>query len=235
MSRKHHSILVALTVVTMLVLSLGLTPSSHGQANPPPVVDGPVGAPASPPKRLVDRNEIATWSDRVEKELRILKLTSPGSVKLVVDKPDAVHVVQVSCDLAKFGSDEKEALKQWVRNGGIVWANNDVVTLFEAQCDGLFGGNPHDSTPACVPQICPIILGCQRVLVTAGGIQNLSGKGVVPLLTSSSTRGIVWSLLPYGKGWVSDVKVVENLEHGDGKRFWLHFRMFCLGWKIPGA
>jgi hypothetical protein len=154
-------------------------------------------------------------------------------VKLIVDKPDAVHVVHVACELANFGSDEKEALKQWVRNGGIVWTNTDVVTLFETQYVGCPGGNPSDCGPACTTQICPIIAGCQSVQVRSEGTMNLSGKGVVPLLSREGV-GIMWSLLPYGRGWVSDVKDV-NLELGDGKRFWLHFRMFCLGWKIPGA
>jgi len=59
---------------------------------------------------------------------------------------------------------------------------------------------------------------------------------VITLLTSSygEEKYTYWSLVPYGKGYVSNIKTVDQTKF-DGARFWLNFRLFCLGQDIPGA
>jgi hypothetical protein len=37
-----------------------------------------------------------------------------------------------------------------------------------------------------------------------------------------------WSLVPYGKGWISDPKPVDTTQY-DGGQFWPSFCQFCLG------
>ena len=40
--------------------------------------------------------------------------------------------------------------------------------------------------------------------------------------------------MPFGKGWISDVKEVDESQQR-GARFWLNFRLFCLGEAVPDA
>jgi hypothetical protein len=135
--------------------------------------------------------------------------------------------------------EEKQVLQQWVAAGGMLWANNDVLSLFDIQNGSTYhvGG---DCQPAVVAEICPILTGCQSVVVQKGGPAAFDlrcrGRGVVQLLTlGGAGRQICsWSLVPYGQGWISDVKTVDTAK-GDGARFWLNFRLFCLGKSIPGA
>lgn len=129
-------------------------------------------------------------------------------------------------------------LRQWVADGGVLWANNDVLSRFGIKYTGGRWGmaGTQECTPGAVPH--PILTGCSRVVATKGNTVaiDLSYKNVITLLTSSyrEEKYTYWSLIQYGNGWVSDVKTVDQTKF-DGARFWLNFRLFCLGWDIPGA
>lgn len=186
--------------------------------------------------------EFDTLAARVEKELKIFSLTTPAAIRSLATNPNAVHVVQVTdgCTVNKFNSEEDEILRRWVADGGILWANNDVLTRFGIKYTaGRWGmAGTRECTPGAVPH--PILTGCSRVVATKGSTIaiNLSYMNVITLLTSTATYGeekyTYWSLVPYGNGWVSNVKTVDQMKF-DGARFWLNFRLFCLGRDIPGA
>jgi hypothetical protein len=149
-----------------------------------------------------------------------------------------VHVTD-ECTVNKFNSEEVDMLRRWVSGGGILWANNDVLTLFSIKhsSDYWLQGS-QECQSGVLPQVCPVMTGCSRVVVTKRypAARNLSYMNVIPLLTCS-LRGntyTYWSLVKYGNGWVSDAKTVDQTKY-DGARFWLNFRLFCLGWDIPGA
>ncbi len=202
---------------------------------------GGTDSPRDLPARVLTREEISQWSERVDKELRILKVAAPGSVRLLAEKPESIHVVHVTreCTADTFGSDEVGILKKWVENGGIVWAENDVVSLFGIKYQSRsLGAMPYEWVPGSTPGICPILTGCTQVSWSLlwnpqQTLLNLSAKGVIPLL-STNDGTCCWSLVPYGRGWVSDIKPLQPDKY-DGARFWLHFRMFCVGWPIPGS
>jgi tetratricopeptide (TPR) repeat protein len=184
--------------------------------------------------------EFDTLAARVEKELKIFSLTTPAAIRSLMTNPDAVHVVQVTdgCTVNKFNSEEDEILRRWVADGGILWANNDVLTRFGIKyTDGRWGmAGARECKPGAVPH--PILTGCSRVVATKGSTVaiNLSYINVITLLTSSyrEEKYTYWSLVPYGNGWVSNVKTVDQTKF-DGARFWLNFRLFCLGLDIPNA
>lgn len=130
-------------------------------------------------------------------------------------------------------------LRRWVADGGFLWANNDVLKLFSIKYTSDFWlQGSQECKSGVLPQVCPIMAGCSRVLVTkrSPAARNLSYMNVIPLLTCSSREEnyTYWSLVKYGNGWVSDAKTVDQTKF-DGARFWLNFRLFCLGWDIPGA
>ncbi|MBN1507587.1 MAG: DUF4339 domain-containing protein [Sedimentisphaerales bacterium] len=185
--------------------------------------------------------EFDMLAQQVERELKIMTVSAGGAVRALRETPRAVHVVQIAdgCTLDRFNLEEKEVLQQWVAAGGILWANNDVLSLFDIQNGSTYhvGG---DCQPAAVAEICPVLTGCQSVVVQKGVPAAFDlrcrGRGVVQLLTVGEAGNQIcsWSLVPYGQGWISDVKTVDTSK-GDGARFWLNFRLFCLGRSIPGA
>jgi len=184
--------------------------------------------------------EFDTLAARVEKELKIFTLTTPAAIRSLVANPNTVHVVQVTdgCTINKFNSEEDEMLRQWVADGGILWTNNDVLSRFGIKyTDGRWRmAGTRQCTPGAVPH--PILTGCSTVVATKGYpvAVNLSYMNVITLLTSSygEEKYTYWSLVPYGKGYVSNIKTVDQTKF-DGARFWLNFRLFCLGRDIPGA
>jgi hypothetical protein len=173
--------------------------------------------------------ELKDVAYKIKKELIILDLNQPGAIRQIVSSPKSVHVVRVSqdCRAAKFATDEAEMLRQWVYGGGILWVNNDVLSLFEIQSEHTYGMGGA-GTPAVTPQMCPIVEKCGKVTIRVHGGQaiNLSHKDVIPLISVDGKT--VWSLIPYGKGWISDVKEIDPQEH-DSVRYWINFRWFCLG------
>lgn len=198
--------------------------------------------PEQPPNRLLKRDEIVTWCHKVDEELKILDVGSPGALRVLESNPHSVHVVRIesTCWARQFDSQEAQLLKDWVVGGGIMLADNDVFSLFNvgSATHNLMGG-----IVLCVPAIdsdlCPILAGVDQVQLVSVFQKNmeLDSERVVPLLKLGGTSldgTCAMSLVPYGKGWLCDMKRIYE-EQYDGARFWLNFRMFCLGWDIPGA
>ncbi|MDW8039180.1 MAG: hypothetical protein RMI90_14245, partial [Thermoguttaceae bacterium] len=92
----------------------------------------------------------------------------------------------------------------------------------------------------------PILKGVREVYLE--DLRNksftLAYPGVIPLLAgrdvgdfrSYKEGDTLWSLVRYGKGWISDPKPIQ-LNEGDGSVFWTNFVKFCLGeiaWEPPG-
>jgi len=182
--------------------------------------------------------------DQVSQELTILPLSAPGVLRILQSDPKTYHVVEVNwnCTKEKFNSEEIQILKDWVANGGILWATNNVLDVFEIKYTwgrrALWTKwrNVHQCQPGITAQRCPLLSGCSQVVLRLQDFPaaNLNFQNVIPLLTSNGVTS--WSLVRYGKGWISDVKPVD-IAQNDGARFWLNFRLFCLGkgQEIPDA
>jgi hypothetical protein len=180
-------------------------------------------------------------ADRVDKELRIVLVAAPGAVRVLVEHPDDVDVVSVpfDCTKEKFSSEELDILAAWVSRGGILWAVNNVLDHFGIKYawgrTALWVGwkSRYLCGPGIMANISPVVAGCNQAEVNLRRFPaaNLDAPGVVPLLTSGDVA--VWSIAPYGRGWVSDVKDVDVNKY-DGARFWLNFRLWCMGEPIPG-
>ena len=118
----------------------------------------------------------------------------------------------------------------------MVWATNDVLTLFGINHSKLvWWGGGLDCTASAGKT--PILADCQKVVLKdAGGKAHaLTAKGAVPLLVlekdipfEDKAGTACWSLVPYGKGWISDPKPVDTTQY-DGGQFWPNFCQFCLG------
>lgn len=177
-----------------------------------------------------------TLEDRVAKELKILTLSAPGVLRILQTDPKTYHVVEVNwnCTKEKFNSEEVEILKDWVANGGILWVTNNVLDLFKVKYTwgrrALWTNwrSVHQCQPGIMAQSCPLLSGCSQVVLRLKNFPaaNLNFQNVIPLLTSNGVTS--WSLVRYGKGWISDVKPMDVTQN-DGARFWLNFRLFCLG------
>ncbi len=199
-----------------------------------------------PPNRQLTRDEIVFWSEKVGNELKILAVSQPGALQVLEKNPQAFHVVQVGddCTAAKFNSNEAQLLKNWVAGGGILWARNDVFSLFNVGFERRFASAwVGDCTPSLDPKVCPVLFAVEKVNIRwdHGKAADLSFERIIPLLSAATTahgatesKKCLWSLIPYGKGWISDVQKFDETKF-DGAQFWLNFRMFCLGWDIPGA
>lgn len=186
-------------------------------------------------------DELIALAERVDKELKIIDLTVPATLHSLAADPRSVHVLRVAdgCTVSKFTSQQVEMLKAWVAGGGVLWVNNDVLKLFGIQYTSHYmWSGAKECRRGIEPTICPILTGCDQAVVTKHrpAAQNLQSSRVWPLLTSSQSeeKFTYWSLVQYGDGWISDAKTVD-LSQYDGARFWLNFRLFCLGWDIPGA
>ena len=186
----------------------------------------------------------AAWddqADRVAEEYENCKksLQSPSDLAMLCQGDNAARIIEVarSCTAKQFNPAQTKLLQQWVADGGVLLVNNDVLTLFEIEYKPTLqrrrmGG---ECRPATAPESCPILRDCECVVVTtSGGAIDLSHKNAIPLLRvkgnprSSSADYTIWSLVRYGNGLISDVKEVA-LDKYDGARFWLNFRLYCLG------
>jgi hypothetical protein len=178
-------------------------------------------------------------SIQVNKELESKKVTlsTPAAVPALTADHTAVCVIQIAddCTAEKFNSPQKVMLLKWVEDGGILWVNNNVLSEFGIEYSAGWGGT-EKCQPAITPERCPILTGCNYVVVSKNGraAYNLNYTNVIPLLTASdgARQFCYWSLIPYGKGYVSDVKTVDR-KKDDGAQFWLNFRQFCLKPFLP--
>lgn len=175
-------------------------------------------------------------ADERVKELVIADMDNAAFVKGLALKPDRCHVVRVNpkCTLDTFTTQQQAMFKTWVKNGGIVWATNDVLGLFDIEAGDRGWTSGTVCKAATTGDVCPILDGCTRVGVVpaypnaARSLKSTSDAKVVDLLVDPETGRVYWSVVQYGKGYVSDVKEVDTSTH-DGARFWRNFRRFCLG------
>ena len=136
----------------------------------------------------------------------------------------------------KFDPKQTGPFQRWASEGGVVWASNDVLTLFGINHSKLvWWGGGLDCTASKGKT--PILADCKKVVLKdAGGKAHaLTAKGAVALLVlekdipfEDKAGTACWSLVPYGKGWVSDPKPVDATQY-DGGQFWPNFCQFCLG------
>jgi hypothetical protein len=85
-------------------------------------------------------------------------------------------------------------------------------------------------------EVSSIMADCKKVALkdVGGKAHALASRGVVPLLALEADIPLkhaagttCWSLVPYGKGWISDPKSVDMTQY-DGAQFWRNFCGFCL-------
>ena len=138
-------------------------------------------------------------------------------------KNKEICIIEVAdeCTDDKFDAEQGRQLREWVSKGNVLWANNSVLSIF----------NIHHSTAHyygdCRPAggSHPILDGTKRVRLTTEYEDRgyiLGDPDVIPLLASEEKGWgrvpigtTIWSLVPYGKGWISDPKPIDK-EKGDG-------------------
>jgi hypothetical protein len=230
-------------------------------APPPPPKPNTAQPPGAPGNGKVEAsganggnsNQIATAEpprepkETVEEELMRRRVTvdSPDALAAAIANP-AIKIIEVAegCTADKLDPKRVELLRHWVSEGGVVWANNDVLTVFGIRHSKLvWWGSTLDCTASPGKDQSPILNGCQKVVLKGAGgkAHALVAKGAVPLLGlekeipfEDKAGTPCWSLVPYGKGWVSDSKAVDTTKY-DGGRFVSNFARFCLGRGISGA
>lgn len=186
--------------------------------------------------------------ETLEEELvrRHVTIRSPEALSAAVNRKD-VQIIEVAttCTADKFDAAQTALLQKWVSQGGVLWASNDVLSLMGVQTSTL---KPSGNGLACVvsdaPEVAPIVSLCKKVslLASAGGKARIvSSKQLLPLLLlerggANAADRVCWSLVPYGRGWITDPKPV-NMKQDDGDQFWQDFCRFCLGKEtisVPG-
>jgi hypothetical protein len=163
---------------------------------------------------------------------------TPDAVEAAVARRQ-VGIIEIAddCNAEQFDLLQTELLQRWVSDGGILWANNNVLSLFGIHYSELVQWSKEmHCTASGSAEAAPILADCKRVTLkdVGGKAHALSSRGVMPLLTLESDLPFkhkagtpCWSLVPYGKGWISDTKTVD-VTRDDGARFWRNFRRFCL-------
>jgi hypothetical protein len=192
------------------------------------------------PEEPEDQRDGSTPDD-LQDRLRRHKviIANAAAVKNAVARED-VRIIQVAdaCTANQFNAEQERLLRNWVAEGGILWVNSDVLLLF-----GIRSGRVDEHKYDCQPAggNIPILEGVRnvRLLNLDGTAHTLEHSRLIPLLASTREGFLLgdeevkvgttlWSLVPYGKGWISDVKEVD-LNHGEGALFWTRFCQFCLG------
>jgi hypothetical protein len=179
-------------------------------------------------------------SESLEQELarRRVVVHTPGDLEAAVAKQE-VRIIEIAdaCTVDKLDAKQTEILQRWVSEGGILWVNNDVLTLFGVQHSRLasWGGELYCRVSGKA-EVSSIMADCKKVALkdVGGKAHALASRGVMPLLALETdiplkhTAGTTcWSLVPYGKGWISDPKSVDMTQY-DGAQFWRNFCGFCL-------
>jgi hypothetical protein len=201
----------------------------HPSAAPSPVPTSGAGAqPSHPP------------AESLEQELarRRVIIHTPEELDAAIAKQE-VRIIDVAdvCTVDKLDAKRTEILQRWVSDGGILWVNNDVLTLFGVQHSRLasWGGELYCRVSAKA-EVSSIMSDCKKVALkdVGGKAHALASRGVMPLLALESDIPLkhpagttCWSLVPYGKGWISDPKPVDMTQY-DGAQFWHNFCGFCL-------
>lgn len=179
--------------------------------------------------------------------------SSLDAVKLTLSTPSGVHTLRVNrskyrvvevaanCTLEQFSPDESETLRKYVADGGIVWANNNVLALFDLKYESYPWGTTV-TTAAISGDVCALVRGCSRVALDHRheGARDLRGQHVIPLLVGEEetvlfgprVRHTYWSIARYGRGYVINIKPLDVRDPGAAK-FQLNFNSFCLGEPSP--
>ncbi|MEN6405345.1 MAG: GYF domain-containing protein [Thermoguttaceae bacterium] len=162
--------------------------------------------------------------------------TSTAVYNAVANKNVWIIEVADTCTADQFDAEQTRLLRKWVGDGGVLWANSNVLQLFGVRYFKL--DHWMMSNEKLVPAGGSHSILEDVKLVYSGHVDGkshtLSYRGVIPLLALKDRYGddlpagsAVWSLVPYGAGWISDPKPVD-LNHGDGALFWARFCQFCL-------
>ncbi len=198
-------------------------PPQNPEGPPAAAATGPV-PPGSPPSPQADTLDAELAQRRVLVNAAQLQLIDSAIVH-----PDT-RIIELAddCTADKLDDAQTDRLIAWVSGGGVLWTNNDVLTLFRIRHSSLTGGG---GTMMCVastsPEAAPILGNCKKVVLKEieGKACSLGYRGVIPLLVLErdfspklKAGTAYWSLVPYGKGWVSDPKSV-NLNEFDGLQF----------------
>jgi hypothetical protein len=192
--------------------------------------------PETNPAAAADRPHVQQSLEQQLAERRAIVHTG-ADLDAALAKPE-VQIVEIAddCTVDKLEARRGELLQRWVSEGGILWVNNNVLTLFGVQHSLLAaGGGELYCRVSDKAEVSSILADCKKVaLKDAGGKAHaLAFRGVMPLLAlerdiSEQPAGTTcWSLVPYGKGWISDPKSVDLTQY-DGAQFWRNFCGFCL-------
>ncbi len=201
--------------------------------------------PPAPPTPPVDPHRRPNESWEEEFARRHVVVHSADALKAAIAKPE-MKIIEIADTLTinKLDGKQKELVQHWVSEGGVVWATNDVLTLFGIKASKLvwWGGALNCvAPPGKFPS--PILSGCKKVAIkNAGGKSHaLAANGAVPLLVlekdipfEDKAGTPCWSVVPYGRGWASDLKIVDTTQF-DGGQFWANFCKFCLGRELTTA
>ncbi|HPP52937.1 MAG TPA: hypothetical protein PK777_08315, partial [Thermoguttaceae bacterium] len=209
------------------------------KAGIPPEPEGPKKPEEKPepPPPIVDQR---TLEDKLREHKMVIS-TSTQVEAAVRNKQTRIIELADTCTYSQFDAQQANLLRDWVRNGGILWVNNDVLNgifgiTYSRITNPLFWGAV--TTPAGGSS--PILKGVKKVYLTdlEDKSFNLAFPKSIPLLATEDVLGFsggnlrpgdtLWSLVPYGKGWISDPKPIR-FDKGEGSVFWTNFVLFCLG------
>ncbi len=222
------------------------------EAPPAPVIaQSPPAAPVPPPK-VVEPPKVVKGPQKplpggnptLDEQLASGRafVTTPDEIKTAVADKN-IHIIEVAnaCTADKFDAAQGKLLQDWVNNGGVLWATNDVLTLFGVpHSKPLEGDGELNSLVSGSVKAAEILKDCKKVAVKDAAdrvyVLNLGkdNDSIVPLLkletdvSADLKAGTTdWSMIPYGKGWISDPKPIDASQY-DSERFWLNFCLFCL-------
>ena len=176
----------------------------------------------------------------LETRINLRKTTlsvASGVSAAIGNKEISIIDVADTCTADQFDAKNTKLLQDWVAAGHVLWVNSNVLSLFEigrTPTRGLYWGVeclPADGSNA-------ILKGVKRVKLKVGIREsescNLDYPGVIPLLQLEQGHGleaeagtVVWSIVPYGNGWISNPKPLDMREWGQ-RVFWGKFCQFSL-------
>ena len=201
-----------------------------GQSAPPeaPQAAEAANSRAESPDGGPRRDPVA---ERLRKRKTIIN-SSTDVPSAVANKDTWIIEVADACTADQFDIEQTRLLRRWVAEGGVLWVNSDVLSLFGVRYTsiGVVLGTL-ECEPARGTHFAPE--NCKRVFLRdcERKAHTLEHRDVIPLLNEPSALGFagctLWSLVPYGKGWISDPKPVM-LDCGDGAVFLDRFYQFCL-------
>lgn len=125
---------------------------------------------------------------------------------------------------------ELQALQDWVTAGGILWVHGSAALLERFGLEA--NTRPYDGSTRPTPGTRQCLRLAERENIELepadGDVSGLGCQGrQYPLLVAAGGTA-AWSLVPYGRGWISDVKRVRS-SGAAAEEFWTQFRRFCLG------